>query len=507
MCSPRVPSFGAVCLTCQHTAAVMAVALTLTGTTTCATALSIGSGPADPASSDAALPLRLSLALRTPPPTSRVDTAPASTLAELLQAASQAAPNRAADAQAQAADALHDQAWATAWMPRLDASASSSRQQQTYNGLDSHTPASVTSLTASLPLWRAADRANAHAQAALAEQAWWQARGQRVALARELSLAYVAAAQAAEGQRLTQAQLDLLQAQQVINDKRLRAGVGTVLEQLETRTRMDQARARLREFGMRARTQQLLLERVCGQPVRIPAGLSVHDTPLLDAASEALPSQEEALQQASQRNPQWRDTHAEVDAAQATTRARDAEYWQPTLDASASTTRARQTQRFEGLSESQDIRTQAIGVQLNWPLFTGGYQQARTREAAALLIRSQARQDDTEAQVRQGLLDAYQSLAQAQAQSTDQREIELTAMATYEAIHKAFLAGTRTNLDLLDAQQQIYTARQNLVAARASALNARIQILALLDWLDAAHVAPLSAQFAQDALPSSASTP
>ncbi|MFX8577787.1 hypothetical protein ABTM02_20000, partial [Acinetobacter baumannii] len=62
-------------------------------------------------------------------------------------------------------------------------------------------------------------------------------------------------------------------------------------------------------------------------------------------------------------------------------------------------------------------------------------------------------------------------------------------------------------LDLLDAQQQIYTARQNLVAARASALNARIQILALLDWLDAAHVAPLSAQFAQDALPSPASTP
>lgn len=68
-------------------------------------------------------------------------------------------------------------------------------------------------------------------------------------------------------------------------------------------------------------------------------------------------------------------------------------------------------------------------------------------------------------------------------------------MATHEAVHKAFVAGTRTNLDLLNAQQQIYGARQALVSARVSALTAHIQILALLDQLDAAHVAPLLPQF------------
>lgn len=414
---------------------------------------------------------------------------------QLLQWAEQAASNRAAEAQVQATQAQHQQAWANAWMPRLDASASSSRQQQTYNGLDSRTPASVVSLTATLPLWRAADRATAQAQQALAEQAFWQARGQHAAVARELSLAYVAGAEATEQKRLAEAQLALLEDQLLVNDKRLRAGVGTVLDQLETRTRMDQARASIRELSMRARTQQLAIERLTGQAVGLPAGLA----PSAPVWPDTLPSLDEALQQAAQRNPQWQDSRADVAAAVATTRAREAEYWQPTLDASASTSHTRQTQRFEGVSEPQNIRTQAIGVQLNWPLFTGGYQQGRSREAAALLSRSQARQDDAQSLVQSGLQDAYQSLAQAQAMIAAQHEVELTAMATHEAVHKAFVAGTRTNLDLLNAQQQIYAARQALVSARVTALTAHIQILALLDQLDAAHVAPLVAQFEPNA--------
>jgi outer membrane protein TolC len=424
----------------------------------------------------------------------------------LLEAAQTAATVRAAEAGTQAAEALRKQAWASAWMPRLDASASTSQQKQTYNGSDSSTPASVVQFAATLPLWRAADRATVQAQQALAEQAFWQARGQKAAVARDLSLAYVAAAEAAEQGRLAQAQLALLESQLVVNDKRLRAGIGTVLDQLETRTRVDQVRASIRELAMRARTQQLTIERLSGfngmngqSGVRIPAGLS----PLQPALPDTLPTLDDALLLATHANPQLQDARAEVDAAKATTRARDAEFWQPTVDATATTSRTRQTQRFEGLSEHQNITTRAYGVQLNWPLFTGGYQQGRTQEATALLSRSQARQDDAQSVVRGGLLDAYQSLAQAQAMADAQRDVEHSAVSTSEAVNKAFLAGTRSNLDLLNAQQQIYSARQSLASARLTALTAHIQILALLDQLDAAHVAPLMAQFDARAYPAS----
>lgn len=422
----------------------------------------------------------------------------ASAWPDLLQAAQQqAAANRVADANVQAAQAQAQQAWAAAWMPRVELSASSSTQQQTYNGLDSRTPASALTLSTTLPLWRAAERASAQAQAAVTEQSRWQARAQRTTVARELSLAYLAAAEAAEQRRLAEAQLALLQAQLHINDRRLQAGLGTVLEQLETRTRIDQVRASIRELSMRAATQRLTVARLSGQSeVRTAAGLSAQAS----ALPSDLPPLSEALDQAVQANPQWLDAQAGLTAARATESARRAEAWQPTVDAVASASRTRQTQRFEGITERQNVRTEAIGVQLNWPLFTGGYQQGRVQEATALLTRAQALLDQIEAEVHTSLRDAYQRRAQAQSVIAAQQDVEATATATHAAVHKAFVAGLRTNLDLLNAQQQIYSARQSLVTARVTALSAHIDILALLDRLDAAHVAPLSAQLDPQAL-------
>ncbi|MDE2401128.1 MAG: TolC family protein [Burkholderiales bacterium] len=445
--------------------------------------------------------LRWDLSLSAPsaaPPQGNDTATPWSHLLEV--AAQQAATNRMADANVQAAQAQHKQVWSSAWMPRVDLNAGSSRQQQVYNGTSSSTPATAISLTTTLPLWRAADRANAQAQNALTDLARWQARSQRVLVARELSLAYLAAAEAAEQRRLAQAQLSLLQKQLHINDRRLQAGLGTMLDQLETRTRMDQTRASIRELGMRVTSQRLTIERLSGQGVRIPAGLSQTSI----GTPDLLPSLDEALQQAAQDNPQLQDARARLAAARATTSARDAEYWQPTLDASATASRTHQTQRFEGITDQQDVSTKAIGVQLNWPLFTGGYQQGRVQEAAALLTRAQAGHDDAEAAAQSGLRDAYQSLTQAQVIIAAQQDVEQTASATYEAVNKAFVAGLRTNLDLLNAQQQIHTARQSLVAARVTALSAHVNILALLDQLDAQHVAPLSAQFDPEPMPESA---
>ncbi|HEX5373201.1 MAG TPA: TolC family protein [Aquabacterium sp.] len=409
----------------------------------------------------------------------------------LAQAATQSASNRSADAGALAAQAQSRQVWANAWMPRLDASASSSKQRQTYNGLDSRTPASSLTLSAVLPVWRPADRASARAQAAVAEQAQWQARGNRQSVARELSTAYLTAAEAAEQRRLIEAQLALLQEQLRINERRLQAGAGTVLDVLETRTRVDQARATLQELGTRLASQRLIIERLSGSAVRLPAGLNPQgpDLPIV------VPELMDALRQASERSPQLQDTQAQINAAQATTQARQAESWQPTLDAVAQAQRSRQVQQFDGITEKQNLTTQSVGLQLNWPLFTGGYHQGRTQEAAALLSQAQARRDEALAEIDTGLRDAYQTLAQTRGLIEVQRQVEQTATATYEAVRKAFVAGMRTNEDLLNAQQQIYAARQSLVSARITAVSAQVTILALLDQLDPTGVAPLTPLF------------
>jgi len=417
----------------------------------------------------------------------------------LTRAAQSAASNRAADAGAQAAGYQRDQAWSTAWMPRLDAAAGITRDRQQVNDNPTvRTPTNSVSLTAVLPIWRAADRATAQAQRALAEQAQWQASQARNSVAREVSQAYLGLVETAEQQRLLHAQAQLLQEQWRINDRRLQGGAGTILDTLETRTRLDQVRAAIEEQRTRGASLRLSLRRLSGQDVLPPAGLSASSVGKLP---DIVPPLEEALRLATSRNPQVQEALAQVRASQASHQARNADHWQPTLDAVAGASRTKQVPKLEGFSQSETTKSTSVGLQANWALFSGGAQNARVKEAAAVLSQAQARLDDAQGQVETSLRDAYQTLSQARTLLRVQQQVEQTATATHEALRKAFAAGIRNNLDVLNAQQQIYAARQNMVNATINGLNAQATILALLDQLDADHVAPLSPLFDITPLP------
>ena len=417
----------------------------------------------------------------------------------LIRAAQSAASNRAADAGALAAGFQRDQAWSTAWMPRLDAAAGITRDRQQVNDNPTvRTPTNSVSLTAVLPIWRAADRATAQAQGALAEQAQWQASQARNSVAREVSQAYLGLVETAEQQRLLHAQAQLLQEQFRINERRLQGGAGTILDTLETRTRLDQVRAAIEEQRTRGASLRLSLRRLSGQDVLPPAGLS---TSSVGKLPDIVPPLEEALRLAASRNPQVQDALAQVRASQASHQARNADQWQPTLDAVAGASRTKQVPKLEGFSQSETTKSTSVGLQANWALFSGGAQNARVKEAAAVLSQAQARLDDAQGQVETNLRDAYQTLSQARTLLRVQQQVEQTATATHEALRKAFAAGIRNNLDVLNAQQQIYAARQNMVNATINGLNAQATILALLDQLDADHVAPLSPLFDITPLP------
>ena len=436
------------------------------------------------------LALRWSAGLSMPPDVA-VQAAPARTgdawPTLLSRAALRAPASLGAQAGVLAGLAKWDQTRATAWMPRVDAAAGARHAVQTSQGDTVRSPSSELTLAATLPIWRGADRALSQAQSAEADQLAWQARRTRMSVAEQLSLAYLQACEAAEQGRLVQTQQALLEEQRYINERRLQAGVGTVLDVLETSTRVEQARAQAQDIATRLRSQGLLLEKFTGEPVALPAGLRA-DVP---GVPQVVPPLDEALALAWQHNPARQAALAQQHVAQATLQARDAERWQPTLDAQASWQRNQQGTYTEAARTEQRSQTRSVGLQLNWPLYTGGFQDGRSREAAALLTQAQARLDEADAETTAVLRDAYQTLAGARQAIGVQQALQATATAAYEALRKAFAAGTRSNLDLLNAQQQIYAARQGLVSARINALAAQVTILAALDQLDGQHIAPL----------------
>ncbi len=118
----------------------------------------------------------------------------------------------------------------------------------------------------------------------------------------------------------------------------------------------------------------------------------------------------------------------------------------------------------------------SVGLQLNIPIYQGGLITAQTREAAANQERAQQNLDDA---VRSALLAAHQAYlnvtngaAQVKAleQALHSSEVSLDSTIT------GLKVGVRTSLDVLNAQQQVYTAWQQLSAAKYAYLLANLQL-------------------------------
>lgn len=443
------------------------------------------------------------LALRWMPDLRMPDTtvAPTQTLPQwssLLAAAAHLAPsNRAAQDALQAARSQEKQAWIAAWLPQVNAAASRSTQHQTYNDVATQTPSSSAALSASWPLWRPTNRGQVSTQEAITEQTRWQQRQTDQQVALDVSTAYLQGIQAVFLRQLAQAQVNLLESQLRINDRRVAGGMGTVLDVLETRTQLEQARLDLQDLAQQIHDQQVTLERLTGQKVIWPdhAQLDTTSPSPLTTLPVAVPSLEQALAQLEDQSPQTGLARAQWLAAQASERTRRHEAWQPDIDVVGQTSRTRRAVQFNGETESQNIQSRSVGIELSWTLFSSGLQTERTREAAARLSQSQAELDDARTQAEASLRQAYAALDKANQSMLLHQQLVVTSSNRLDAVNKAFVAGIRDNVDVLNAQSQVFSARQNLMATLFSGLQAQTSILALTGQLDAARVIPLAMPF------------
>ena len=131
-----------------------------------------------------------------------------------------------------------------------------------------------------------------------------------------------------------------------------------------------------------------------------------------------------------------------------------------------------------------DLTSKEIGLQLNIPLFAGFSVQSRVREALA--NQEKVFQDmntvkrNSVLQVTQQYLNVTNGMAQVkalkQALLSSQRQVESTKLGQE--------IGVRTEVDVLNAQQLLYSARRDLAQARYSFLMARLRLQAEAGELD-----------------------
>jgi len=115
---------------------------------------------------------------------------------------------------------------------------------------------------------------------------------------------------------------------------------------------------------------------------------------------------------------------------------------------------------------SGTVTSQTIGLQFNLPIYQGGSVNSKVREALA--NQEKARQDlelgnrQAALQTRQAFLGVTSGLAQVKALE----QALVSSQSSLDSTRLGQEVGVRTNVDVLNAQQQLYTAKRDLSQAR-----------------------------------------
>ena len=256
-------------------------------------------------------------------------------------------------------------------------------------------------------------------------------------------------------------------------EQALAAGSGMRTDIDEARARLDAARVQGLQVRLQIDATRRQVERLVGQPgVRI-APLQEQDT---WEADQELMSLNEMLSLAELR-PEVRALQARLEAARAEVSKVQSGY-RPTVDALARWVRSDGENVF---NPNGNYRNQQVGVMLNWPLYEGGMTLAAQREAQARVEESESRLQALREDLATRIETQHKAVQEGQLRIRALRQAMHSAQQALVSSQKSFLAGYRTRLDVLNAEQAYQQARRDLAQGRLNYLLARIQLSVLVD--------------------------
>ncbi|MCK3849717.1 MULTISPECIES: TolC family outer membrane protein [unclassified Pseudomonas] len=305
------------------------------------------------------------------------------------------------------------------------------------------------------------------AQALMADERF---RGKSQELAVRVLSAYSQALLAQERIELSRAQKRTFAERLQLNDRLLKGGEGTRTDVLETQARLSLAQAEEIEAVDAQDGALRELEAIVGQPLHIeelaPLASSFEIAPLE-------PNRFETWRElAMANNPELKSQHHALDVASYEVERKRAGHL-PKVSLYAT---SRKTSSDSESSYNQKYDTNSVGIQISLPLFAGGSVSASTRQAANQLSQAQYELD---AQTAATLVELRKQFNLNTSGAAKVRAYEMavsSATALVSATKKSVSGGERVNLDVLDAEQQLFTARRDLANARHAYLLARIQL-------------------------------
>ena len=305
--------------------------------------------------------------------------------------------------------------------------------------------------------------------------------------------------------RVAQAYFDVLNAQE--NLKAVRANKQSITQQLEqakknfevgtaTITDSQEAQSRFDLASAQEIAAQSDLE-VKRYALRVIVGKDLGELNRLKPQAELrppLPASMDAWVDAAVKDSfvvQSQQAAAEL-AAKEVERTRAGHY--PTLDAVANYGKSRSGASYSSSVQS-DVDSRNIGLQLNIPIFQGGYVNSKTREAIANRTASEAALESAKRTAALGVQQSYLGVVNGLAQVKALEAALISSTSALESNKLGYEVGVRIGIDVLNAENQVYVTKRDLVKARFDTLLAQLKLKAAVGSLGEADLEQINPLF------------
>ncbi|WP_119678361.1 TolC family outer membrane protein [Indioceanicola profundi] len=140
-----------------------------------------------------------------------------------------------------------------------------------------------------------------------------------------------------------------------------------------------------------------------------------------------------------------------------------------------------------GLNGTRDDASVVARVTI--PLYQGGSEYARVREAKHTAAQRRGEVDEAQRAVREGAIRAWEGLVTSRSAIQSRQEQVRAATIALEGVRQEATVGSRTVLDVLDAEQELLNARVELVRSQRDELVAAFQVMNATGQLTAGRLA------------------
>jgi outer membrane protein len=298
-------------------------------------------------------------------------------------------------------------------------------------------------------------------------------------LAAQDSLAFLKAQEAAISEQLASAK------------RNFEVGTSTITDTNEAQARYDLAIAQQIAAQNDLDVKNAALQQIIGKPpgalsmlrpgLKLTAPVPIQIEPWVSSAEQAnfgVLTQQLTLEIAQREIVRNRDGHL------------------PTVDLVASRSRTNQGGTSLNTTSGTADAT-SVGVQWSIPIFSGFAVTSKVREAIALEDKARSDLENAKRTAAQSARSSYLGVNSGLAQIKAYEAAEISSQSALESNRLGYQVGVRINIDVLNAQQQLYSTRQLLAKARYDTLLAGLRLKSAAGTLKEEDLAQINALLQQ----------